>query len=188
MKSITVGALLFRPQAVRQAAAGQPETAAILMNAVSGLFVIASATLPMLSFFTAPLVALLIVIFGPFAGFVVSSLYPRVEWTVGRRLGGKASLGELYRLFAWSFLPAGFAALLYGLVVCAFKEPSTLTVIVVSIPSLVIFCLAVRNYISNVIASQQFTRKRGAVSVVLSFLLFLILMGGGVGFLFLLIR
>lgn len=180
MKTVS---LIFRPCAVREIAAGRPEMAAVAVNAMNGLFVAAAILLPMLSLYTPSLVAALIVLFGPLIGFVVSSLYCRVEWTVGRRLGGKASLDELYRFFAWSFLPTGVAALLYGLVHVALKNPSTLLEVAVAIPVLLIFCCAIRNYSSNIIASQHFTRTRGIVGIVSAFILFLILIAGGAVFL-----
>jgi hypothetical protein len=186
MKKIPFVSLIFRPRVAREVAAERTEIVAVVVNAVNGLLVVSALTLPMLSLFTTLLVVLLTILFGPFVGFIVSSLYSRIEWTVGRRLGGRASLEEIYRLFAWSLLPAGYAALLYGLIQLTLKEPSTATEIVASIPSVVIFCCAIRNYCSNIIAVQQFTRVRGIVSVVLTFFLFLILVVGGLGFLSLL--
>jgi hypothetical protein len=186
MKFRNLYSLLFRPRFVREIASDRQDIAAVIINAVIGMCFVAAIALPLLSLFTALLVALLILIFGPLVGFILSSLYSRVEWTVGRRLGGKASLGELYRLFAWSFLPVGFVALLYGLFMLCIQNPSTATEIVVSIPFLVIFCCAVRMYCSNIIATQEFTRARGTISIILSFVLFLVLVAGGAGFLSLL--
>jgi hypothetical protein len=186
MKSIPFVSFMFRPREVREVAKERAEIGAVIVNAMNGMFFVGAIALPMQSLFTISLVALQIIIFGPLVGFVVSSLYSRVEWTVGRRLGGNASLVELYCLFAWAMLPAGFAVFLYGLILLTLNEPSTTTEYIVSIPSLIIFCCSIRNYCSNIIASQQFSKTRGTVCVVLSFVLFLTLMAGGIGFLSLL--
>jgi len=97
--------MISRPSVVREVAFARAESVAVVVNAVAGLLFVAAISLPWLSLFTGLLVACLTILFGPFAGFTLSSLYSRVEWTVGRRLGGRASHDELYRLFAWSFLP-----------------------------------------------------------------------------------
>ncbi|MCM2359153.1 MAG: hypothetical protein NDI77_13470 [Geobacteraceae bacterium] len=188
MKNVPFASLIFRPRVVREVAAERAEIAAVFVNAVNGLFAVAAIFLPMLSLFTTSLVALLTILFGPLAGFTVSSLYSRVEWTVGRRLGGTASLDELYRLFAWSFLPAGCAALLYSLILLTLNEPSPATEFLAAIPSLFLLCCAFRNYCANVIVTHQFTRARGSASIVLTLALFLVLIAGGVGFLSLLFR
>jgi hypothetical protein len=63
------------------------------------------------------------------------------------------------------------------------RKPGTATTVMVSIPSLIVICIAIRNYCSNVIAAQQFTRTIGVTSVILAFVLFLVVIGGGVGIL-----
>jgi hypothetical protein len=98
---------------------------------------------------------------------------------VGKRLGGKASHDELYRLFAWPFLLMGSAVLLSSLLLLTLEKPSTLIELVAAIPSLVIFCCASRCYWVNIIVSQQFTRIRGVVCIVISLALFLVLIAGG---------
>ena len=188
MKNIPYVSFMVSPRIVREVAKERAEIAAVIVNAMNGIFVVGAIALPMQSLFTISLVVFQILLFGPLVGFVVSSLYSRVELTVGRRLGGKASFDELYRLFAWAILPVGFAALLYGLILLMLKQASTATEIIASIPSLVIFCCAIRNYCSNIIVFQQFTKTRGAVSVVLTLVLFIILIAGGIGFLSLLFR
>lgn len=187
MKKIPYIALIFRPHVVREVATEGSETTAVVVNAITGIFVVAGISLPMQSLFTTFLVALLTILFGPLVGFIMSSLYSRVEWTVGKRLGGKAPLDEVYRLFAWSFLPAGFAVMLYGLVMYMFKEPSTTTEIAAAIPLLFIFCCAVRNYGSNIITAQQFTKTRGTLSIIITFAMLLILFAGCGAFLSLLV-
>lgn len=109
MKSGRYLTMLYQPAAVREQAAERSVMTAVGINAVYGMLAVAAITPPMLSMFTAGLVVTATLLFGPLLCFIVSSLYPRVEMTVGRRLGGTATLDELYRLFAWSFLPAGLA-------------------------------------------------------------------------------
>ncbi len=185
---IPVISLISRPRIVRQIAAQQSEIATIVVNALNGIVFTTALAMLMLPFFTPSLVILIGVLFGPLAGFVISSLYPRLEFTAGARLRGKATLDDIYRIFAWSFLPIGFAALLYSFILMPFKKPGITTTIILAIPSLIMACFAIRNYCSNIVAVQQFTRKRGAFDIVLTFILFLIVIGGGVGILSLLTR
>lgn len=185
MNKTPIVSMIFSPLAVREVAFERAESAAVVVNAMTGLFIVAAISLPWLSLFTGSLVALLTFLFGPLAGFTVSSLYSRVEWTVGKRLGGKASHDELYRLFAWSFLPMGSAALLYALILITLEKPSTVTELVAAIPSLVIFCCAIRNYYANVTAIQQFSRIRAGIGIVVTLVLFLVLIAGSGGFLYL---
>jgi hypothetical protein len=184
MSNLTVS-IIFSPLAVREVAFERAESAAVVVNAMAGLFIVAAISLQWLSLFTGSLVALLTILFGPLAGFTVSSLYSRVEWTVGNRLGGKSTHDELYRLFAWSFLPIGFAALLYALILFTLEKSSTVIELVAAIPSLVIFCCAIRNYYANVIAIQQFSRVRACICFVVTLVLFLILIAGSGGYLYL---
>jgi hypothetical protein len=188
MQSIPEISLLFRPRVVLDRATKSSEIAAVIVNAINGMCVVGAIALPMHSLFTCTLVALQIILFGPLVGFVFSSLYSRVEWTVARRLGGKASLDDIYRLFAWAFLPAGFAVLLYGLIILTLKVPSTKSELLAAIPSLFLFCCAIRNYCSNIIITQHFTRTRGAVSMAVTLVLFLVLIAGGVCLLTLLFK
>ena len=188
MQSIPGISFLFRPRIVLDRATKSSEVAAVIVNAINGMFVVGAIVLPMHSLFTYTLVALQIILFGPLVGFVFTSLYSRVEWTVARRLGGKASLDDIYCLFAWAFLPAGFALLLYGLIILTLKESSTKSELFAAIPSFILFCCATRNYCSNIIVTQHFTRTRGALSMVVTLVLFLILIAGGVCLLTLLFR
>jgi len=183
MKTLPIS-IICRPQVVRETALNQAESAVVAVNAVAGLFVVAAISLPWLSLFTGSLVALLTILFGPLAGFTVSSLYSRVEWTVGKRLGGKASHDELYRIFAWPFLLTGSAALLCALILISIENPSAKAGL--SIPSLILFFCAIRNYCSNIIAIQQFTLTRGGINIVVTLALFLVLIAGCGGFLSLL--
>jgi len=170
--------MISRPSVVREVAFARAESVAVVVNAVAGLLFVAAISLPWLSLFTGLLVACLTILFGPLAGFTLSSLYSRVEWTVGRRLGGRASHDELYRLFAWSFLPLGLAALLFALILVSLEKPSPAIRLVAAIPSLAIIVCAVRNYCTNIMAIQQFSRIRGSMSILVTLLLFLVLING----------
>jgi hypothetical protein len=120
-------------------------------------------------------------LFGPLLGFIVSSLYPRVEMIVGRRLGGRATLDELYRLFAWSFLSAGLALLLVALLFSLVDRLSNVGQWILSLPLVVLFCFGIRNYCANVIAAQRFTLARGLTGMVITFILFVVLVTAGIG-------
>lgn len=185
MNNIPIVSIIFSPLAVREVAFERTESAAVVVNAMTGLLIVAAISLLWLPLFTGSLVALLTILFGPLAGFTVSSLYSRVEWTVGKRLGGKASHDELYRLFSWSFLPMGYAALLYTLILITLEKHSTVIELVASIPSLVIFFCSIRNYSANVVAIQQFSRIRAGISIAVTLVLFLVLIAGSGGFLYL---
>jgi hypothetical protein len=183
-----IATLIFRPSGVHEVAAKRADTSAFVVNAVNGIFVVAAVALPLLPLFTISAITLLTILFGPLVGFVVSSLYSRVEHTIGKRLGGKASHDQLYNIFAWSFFAMGFAALLYGLIIFTFNKPSTSPEFIASIPSLIIICFTIKKYCSNIIALQQFTRTRVIVSVFLSFMVFLFFIAISIGFLWLLFR
>lgn len=187
MRGISSLYLFFRPPLVHEIAGQRAGITAVIVNAVSGMVLVAVPAILLLQFSTLTLAVLLVILFGPLVGFVYSSLYSRLEWFVGTRLGGKASLDYLYRIFAWSFLPLSLALLLY-LLLCLFVDslkvlPETVTMVAASVPCLVIGYCSLRNYGSNVVAVQQFTRIRGAVSLVLTFALFLTVTLAAVGFL-----
>ena len=78
--------MFFRPQVMREVAAQRSEFAAVGVNAVSGMLILTGLLIPRLALFTPSLVALLIILFGPFFGFVISSTYMRLEWAVGKNL------------------------------------------------------------------------------------------------------
>jgi hypothetical protein len=159
---------------------------AVAVNAVNGIFIMTAVSMTMLGLFTGLLVALLGILFGPLVSFTVSSIYSRIEWAVGRRLGGSATLDDLYRIFAWSFLPLGVACLLYGFILFVFIKPESTTVYVELIPPVVVLLWSMWSYCSNIIAAQQFTRIRGTISLILTFFSFLLVIAGGIGFLSLL--
>jgi len=177
---------VFRPRAMRELAMNQSQMAAVAVNAVNGIFVVTAVSMTMLSLFTGLLVALLGILFGPLVSFIVSSIYSRIEWTTGRRLGGNATLDNLYRVFAWSFLPFGLASLFYGFILFVFIKPESATLYVELIPPVVVLLWSIWGYCSNIVAVQHFAGIKGAVSLGLTFSLFLVVVAGGVGFFLLL--
>ena len=188
MKSEPYFTMLYQPAAVRERAAERSGMTAVGINAVYGMLVVAAITPSMLSMFTIGFVVTVTLLFGPLLGFIVSSLYPRVEMTVGRRLGGTATLDKLYRLFAWSFLPAGLALVLLALLFSSLDRISTVVQWSLCIPVLVLLCCGIRNYCSNIITAQSFTLVRGITGLVLTFIFFLVLIAAGVGFITILFR
>lgn len=178
MNNWPIVSMIFCPLAVREVALARGASAAVFVNAATGMFLVAAISLLGLPPFTGLLVVALTLLFGPLAGFVISSLYSRVEWVVGKRLGGKASHDELYRLFAWAFLPIGFAALLFSSIRSFLDKPSSGLQLLAAIPTLLLFFFAIRNYCANTIVVQQFSRIRGSISIFVSCVLFLMLVIG----------
>lgn len=177
---------VFRPRAMLEFAMNRSQMTAVAVNAVNGIFVVTAVSMTMLELFTGLLVALLGILFGPLVSFTVSSIYSRIEWAVGRRLGGSATLDDIYRISAWSLLPFGVACLLYGFILFVFIKPESTTVYVELIPPVVVLLWSMWSYCSNIIAAQQFTRIRGTISLILTFFSFLLVIAGGIGFLSLL--
>ncbi len=95
MKTEAYVTMLYQAAAVRERAAEKSAMAAVGINAVYGMLIFTALAPSMLSMFTAGFVVTVTLLFGPLLGFIVSSLYPRVEMTVGRRLRGRAALDEL---------------------------------------------------------------------------------------------
>jgi hypothetical protein len=177
MSDYRLYAVLTDPRSLKAFADTRTEIEAIGVNAVTGMCLVWSAFLAM-SLFTNALVILAGVLFGPLFGFLVSSIYPRIELVVGRRMGGEASLDELYRLFAWSFFFVGLAALLYSLLTKFLEKPGLVSEILLAVPSVVLVVLAARGYWSNLISSQRVTRVRGSVGPAITLALFVILIVG----------
>lgn len=173
--------MLYQTGAVCEQASERSALTAVGINAVYGMLVFTALAPSMLSMFTAGFVVTVILLFGPLLGFIVSSLYSRVEMTVDSRLGGRATLDELYRLFAWSFLPAGLALLLVALLFSVLDRTSTVVQWILSIPLFILFCCGIRNYCSNIIAAQRFTLARGLTGMVITFILFAVLITAGIG-------
>jgi len=171
--------LMFGPDPADEIASVPTGFAPIIMNAGSGIVLMSALAVSLKSVCTTALAVLLVLLFGPFVGFLVSSLYSRLEWFVGNRLGGKSSLDALYGVFPWLFLPVSFALLVFVLILLFMdignQPPETVMLIAAAIPSLVIVCFALRNYWLTIVAIRQFTQKKGAVSVVLTFVLFVAL-------------
>jgi hypothetical protein len=163
--------MIYRPDAAREAALNRSEIAALIVNAVNGMLLMTALWIQMSFMFTVPLIITIGVLFGPLFGFIVSSGYSRVNWFIGRRLGSPASYNDLYRIFAWSFLPFSFAALLTSMVFLQFDKPDPSASAAILVPLIIICILTVRNYLSNIAAIHQFTWLRGATSTVLSFIL-----------------
>ncbi len=107
--------MIFGFRSVHEVAWARAAITAVILNAVSGMFLVAIPAVFLAPSATGTLLAVLFILFGPLIGFICSSVYSRLECFVGRRLGGKASLDDLYRIFAWFFLPLSFALLLYVL-------------------------------------------------------------------------
>jgi hypothetical protein len=178
MRISSLATMVVRPGAVGELALSRPPVVAVAVNAVNGVALMTAMTLALLPMFTPALVLVLAILFGPLIAFAISSLYARIEWTVGRRLGGQTCLEDIYRIFAWSCLPLGFAALLARIILLALDEPDLTTAFAVSIPALIIALLAVRTYCANLVRAQQFSRVKGGVSLVLTLVLFLIVIAG----------
>jgi hypothetical protein len=188
MKPKAYVTMLFQPAAVREQAAGRTAITAVGINAVYGIVFFSALAPLMLSMFTFGFVITVTLLFGPLVGFIVSSLYPRMEMIVSRRLGGRATLDELYRLFAWSFLPAGLGFLIFALLFLGVERTSTVVQWILSFPLLVLFGCGIRNYCINVIAAQRFTLARGLTGMMITFILFIVLITAGVGFVAFILR
>lgn len=178
MPKLRLYTLIADPRSLKEFADTKPEIAAVGVNAVTGSLLVLAAAVAMAPLFSNTLVVLLGILFGPLVGFLVSSTYPRIELAVGRRMGGKASLDELYRIFAWSFLLIGFASLFYSLLLKLVQNPGIIAGFLLSVPSLALVLLAARSYWSNMIAGHRLTRARGSAVLVITLILFIILIVG----------
>jgi hypothetical protein len=178
MTSIPLFSLTFHPSEIRRAAEGRSGLVAMALNALNGILILSALALQCRPLFTAPLVAVLCILFGPLAGLLISRLYSGLEWTVGRRLKGAGSRDLLHGILTWSFLPLGFAVLLESAILLILRGYTIATLIAASLPSLFIAFLCVRSYCSNVIAVHHVTRKRGAAGILVTLLLFLLVIIG----------
>lgn len=183
MKGISLVSLVYRPLSVREVALERTDFAAVMVNGVNGILAVASIAIAIAAPLTASVVAILAILFGPLVGLTVSSVYTRIETAVGGRLGGKASFDDLYRLFGWSFLPLGLAALISSLILGQSDRLESVTTALAGIICLVFACCSLRNYCTNVLIAHQFSRARGAVSLALTFVLFIGLITVGLGLL-----
>ena len=174
---------VYRPRLAREFALDQSEIAAITVNGINGALAVASIAIAIAISIrlTTSLMVVMTVLYGPLVGFIVSSVYTGIEKTVGSRLGGKASHGVIYRLYAWSFLPLWLAALVASLIASQYSWLGTWTIPLAVILCLVFAVFSIRNYWANVLYAHQFSRARGAVSLVLTLLLFIVLMAVSIG-------
>jgi len=164
---------MISPRASRELALNQTMLTAIAVNAISGALMATIYLLPLLNILSLQLMLLLAVLFGPFTSLIISSVYPGIELWTGQKMGGKASFVDLYRIFAWSFLPVGLASITTWLMVSlAFAKSENTPHLIIYAPLLIIFCFASRIYCSNVIASQRLSKTKGAVSMLITFVIF----------------
>jgi hypothetical protein len=184
MRNLPPVSLFYRPSIVRDFAAEQSEIAAVVVNAVSGVvIVLASALMPQL--FTIPLIVSLSILFGPLVGFAISSIYSWIAWFIGKRMGGKASRDDVYRVFAWSFLMLSVSVLFYSIILFVFRNAGQTTTIVLSILSIVLALLALRNYFSNIMHIQQFTWIKNTAYILCVFVFILVVIAYGIEFIML---
>jgi hypothetical protein len=160
--------------ALREFALRQPAFATLAANVLTGIFILPIATLPLLDTVSIPLLLLLAVLFGPFAGVMVSCLYPWVEYWVGRKLGSKASFDTLYRIFSWSFFPVGLVSIVsWPAIIFLQNRLGDISLPVALIPLLVVLCFSVLSYCFNVIALHQLSKTKGVVSILITFIFFI---------------
>lgn len=183
MKVIPLVSSVYRPRLAREIALGQSLTPAIFVNGINGALAVTSIAISVPTPLTDSLVAIMAILFGPLVGFTVSSIYTRIETAVGIRLGGKASHDDLYRLFAWSFLPLTLAALVSSLILTQYSRLGSLTTPLAATLCLLFAACSIRNYGANVLNAHELSRTRGVVSLVLTFLLFIGLAAVSIGFL-----
>ncbi len=186
MKSFVTA--LFRPQTTYDLVENGSDQSALVVNALSGMFLVASFFLPWLSLMKISLLLVLSLLFGPLVGFFVSSTYARSEWLVGRKLGGSADYSRIYRLFAWSFLSVGLAVFLSTTIVMLLDKLNRGPAALALAPLLIILGFTARSYSLNLVQIQQLPRKRTVISMMLSFLLFALLLAAGLFFLAMLIN
>ncbi|MBU1052480.1 MAG: YIP1 family protein [Proteobacteria bacterium] len=180
---------IFSPRAMRELSLNQSIFTAVAINAINGALMMTFLFLRT-SFVSVPFALLLGALFGPLMGIIITLIYPRIELWVGQKLGGKASFDDLYRIFAWSFLPAALAKVLTDLVIKLYL-PTTITmnknvsidvfiytplcIFLLKLCFLIILCFAIRNYCSNVISAHQLSKTKGIMSVLITFILFVII-------------
>jgi hypothetical protein len=164
------------PDALREFALKQSSFSTLVVNVLNGIFILLIATLPLLNTVSIPLLLLLAVVFGPFISVLVSCLYPRVEYWVGRKLGSKASFDALYHIFGWSFFPIGLVSIVSWLAIIFLQTklgdislPAALT------PLLVVSCYTVFLYCFNVIQLHQLSKTKSVLSMLITFVFFILM-------------
>jgi len=188
MRNHPLTAIFVQPEAFGNLALERSSVIAIGVNAVSGTVLMTAMAMSLLPLLTPALVMALGFLFGPLVAFFVTSLYARIEWRVGRRLGGPADLDDLYRLCSWFFLPISLAVLFHNLILQALPSRGLASSIAAALPSLIIVSWTLRTYTANLFRVQQFSRTRGCVGLVLVMTLFLVVVAGGLASLLLLLR
>lgn len=177
---------MFNPRASRELALNQSVLSAMTVNAINGTLLMTTFLLQLRTFVPISLMLLLAVLFGPFAGLAIPIIYTRIELWVGKKLGGKASFDDLYRIFAWAFFPAGLALALSKFIILLFINNGTLkqgdSISFPPLPEIMTFlcflgilCFAIRNYCTNVISVHQISKHKGALSILITLVLFVIM-------------
>ena len=177
---------MFTPRASLDLALNQSVLTAGVVNAINGTLLMTALLLQLRPFLPISLMLLLTVLFGPFSGLAISIIYTRIELWTGQKLGGKASYDDLYRIFTWSFFPAGLAFAISEFVSLLFTNNGILkqgeTASFPPVRELLIFlcflgvlCLALRNYCTNVMAANRFAKLRGALGILITLVLFVII-------------
>jgi hypothetical protein len=182
------GTTLFWPQTILDAADNRSELSALVVNALSGMFLVASFFLPWLSLIKISLLIVLSLLFGPLVGFVFSSTYARSEWLVGRKLGGAADYSRIYCLFAWSFLSVGLAVFLSASITMILDKLDRGPAALALAPLLIVLGFVARSYSLNLAQIQQLPLKRTVASMLMSFLLFVFMLTAGLFILAMLIN
>lgn len=161
------------PKGIRRFALNRSAFTTLAISILTGICILPVATLPLLDMVSIPLLLLLAVLFGPFAGVSVSLLYPLVEYWVGRKLGSQASFDVLYRLFAWSFFPLGLAGILtWSVILFLHNGLGAASLPVALIPLLIVLCFTVFWYGLNVLALHQLPKTRGVASMFITLIIF----------------
>jgi hypothetical protein len=162
------------PRALREFALNQSAFFALAVNVLTGILTMPIATLPLLDTVSIPLLLLLAVLFGPFPSLLISTVYPLIEYWVGRKLGSKTSFEDLFRIFAWSFFPVGLVSMLSWLAIIFMQDTlgdiprlATLT------PLLFALFFSVLFYCFNVFSIHQISKTKGVVSMLTTFILFI---------------
>jgi hypothetical protein len=162
------------PRALREFALNHSVFFALTVNTLTGILTLPIATLPLLNTLSIPLLLLLAVLFGPFPSLLVSSVYPLIEYWVGRKLGSKTSFDDLFRIFAWSFFPVGLVSMLSWLVIIFMQNTlGDISRLVTMTPLLFALFFSVLFYCFNVFSSHQLSKTKGVVSMLTTFILFI---------------
>jgi hypothetical protein len=165
---------MISPRVSCELALNQTMLTAVAVNAINGALMATIYLLPLLNILSLQLMLLTAVLFGPFVSLIISSVYSGIEFWTGQKMGGKASFADLYRIFAWSFLPVGFAGITTWLIFSlAFVNSRNTIPLIIYAPFLIIFCFAIIIYCSNVMAIQRFSKTKAAVSMLISFIIFI---------------